>query len=47
MFAGCFGGNEEIIPDSDDLDVGVATLIGGIFQNVKFTATEDRSIYIP
>ena len=47
MFAGCFGGNEEIIPDSDDLDVGVATLIGGIFQNVKFTATEDMSIYIP
>ena len=47
MFAGCFGPDDANAPDSDDLDVGVQTLVGGIFQNVKFSASNDLSVYIP
>ena len=47
MFAGCLGSNDEGSPVADDLDVGVQTLIGGIFQNVKFSASNDLSVYIP
>ena len=47
MFAGCLGSNDEGLPVADDLDVGVQTLIGGIFQNVKFSASNDLSVYIP
>ena len=47
MFAGCFGDDSDNIPTSDDLDIGVETLVGGVFQNVKFSASKDLSVYIP
>ena len=47
MFAGCLGSDDANLPSADDLDVGVQTLVGGIFQNVKFSASNDLSVYIP
>ncbi len=45
--SGCFGAGNEGVPTSDDLDVGVVSLIGGEMQNVKFTASADLSVYVP
>jgi len=47
MFAGCFGAEDDVNPNAGDLEIGVETLIGGIFQNIKFTASTDLSLYIP
>jgi hypothetical protein len=47
MLAGCFGSDDETLPAANDLDIGVQTLVGGIFQNVKFSASKDLSIYVP
>lgn len=47
MFAGCFGSNDDAMPISEDLDVGVQTMFGGIFQNVKFTSKTDLAVFIP
>ena len=44
--AGCFGEIDEG-PGVDDLMVGVATLQGGVFQNVLFTSSDDMSVFIP
>jgi hypothetical protein len=47
MFAGCFSVEDDTNPNADDLEIGVETLIGGIFQNIKFTASSDLSLYVP
>ena len=47
MLSGCFGLDDDGAPASGDLDIGVETLIGGVFQNVKFSASRDLSVYIP
>ena len=47
MLSGCLGVDDDVSPTSDDLDIGVQTLVGGVFQNVKFTASKDLSVYIP
>jgi hypothetical protein len=47
MFSGCFGSEDNGIPESYDLEIGVETLVGGVFQNVKFTAAVNLALYIP
>ena len=47
MFSGCFGSEGNEIPESYDLEIGVETLVGGVFQNVKFTAAVNLALYIP
>jgi hypothetical protein len=47
MFAGCFDADDDRNPNAGDLEIGVETLIGGIFQNIKFTASSDLSLYVP
>ena len=47
MFAGCFDAEDDGNPSAGDLEIGVETLIGGIFQNIKFTASSDLSLYVP
>jgi len=43
---GCFGSGEDG-PVASDLDVGVTTLIGGIFQGVGFSAQADMTVFVP
>lgn len=47
MLTGCFGNDENIPPTADDLEIGNDTLTGGVFQNVKFSAKKDLSVFIP
>lgn len=47
MLSGCFSSGDDGPPSADDLDVGVMTLTGGVFQNVKLTADSSMAVYIP
>ncbi len=47
MLSGCFGSGDDVPPSADDLDIGVMTLTGGVFQNVKLTADSSMAVYIP
>ena len=43
---GCFADSEDV-PKEGDLEVDVAILEGGFFQNVKFSASSSMSVFIP
>ena len=46
--SGCFAPEDEgVLPSADDLTVAPSTWIGGVFQNVAFTAAADLTLYVP
>ena len=46
--SGCFAPEDEgALPSADDLTVAPSTWIGGVFQNVAFTAAADLTLYVP